>query len=455
MRGIRRPARALAVAAAAVVTTAGLTACGGSGGSSGSPNGKVNLTYALWDPHEQIGYEKSVAVFEKAHPNIHVTFEQIPYTNYESKLTQEFTSGGGPDLYWVNTPFLATWIKDGVMENLAPKIAAAHIDMSQYYPSLVSLHTHNGAIYGLPKDWDTIAFYYNKSYFAKHHLTPPSSWSWNTANGGSFLKFLKEATTDTAGHNALSPGFNANSVATYGTDMNNGMQTGFGNFWAEDGVKVIDAPYATKASFDTPAGVAVSQFINDLMYKWHVAVPGGELGSNATNPTYQDVSLFAQGKVAMIQEGDWETVPITQAVKFKVGVIPMPAGPDGTWSVFNGLIDAINSHSPNQQAAWELEQWLGSAASQKIMGSGGYVWPAIKSLDPLFVQHWKAAGIDMQPFLAEAQGHVINWPVSPGMNQALTDMQRDMGPAYLGGGSVAPALAAAAKDANNDLSSGG
>lgn len=384
-----------------------------------------------------------------------MTFEQVPYTNYEAKLTQEFASGGGPDLYWVNTPFLATWIKDGVMENLAPKIAAAHIDMSQYYPSLVSLHSHDGAIYGLPKDWDTIAFYYNKAYFARHHLTPPANWSWNLTDGGSFLHFLKEATTDTSGNNALSPSFNASSVKTYAVDMQNTMQGGFGNFWAEDGVKVVPQAYASTTSFDNSAGVAVTQFINDLMYKYHVSVPGGELGSNATNPNSQDISLFAQGKVAMIQEGDWTTVPITQAVKFKVGVLPMPAGPDGTWSVFNGLIDAINSHSPNQQAAWELEQWLGSAASQRILGSGGYVWPAIKSLDPLFVRHWRAAGINMQPFLDEASGNVTNWPVAPGMNQALTDMQRDMGPVYLNGVSVASALATAAKDANNDLAAGG
>ena len=29
------------------------------------------------------------------------------------------------------------------------------------------MHSRNGAIYGLPKDWDTIALYYNKAYFKK------------------------------------------------------------------------------------------------------------------------------------------------------------------------------------------------------------------------------------------------------------------------------------------------
>src|SRR5579875_1187843 len=158
MRHARRPARVLALGAAATACAVILAACSGASGggsSGGGSSGTVNLTYALWDPHEQVGYQQSIDVFEKNHPNIHVTIQQIPYTNYEAKLTQEFTGGGGPDVFWVNTPFLASWAKDGVLENLAGKIKAAHINLSQYYPALVKLHERNGAIYGLPKDWDT------------------------------------------------------------------------------------------------------------------------------------------------------------------------------------------------------------------------------------------------------------------------------------------------------------
>jgi multiple sugar transport system substrate-binding protein len=42
------------------------------------------------------------------------------------------------------------------------------------------------------------------------------------------------------------------------------------------------------------------------------------------------------------------------------------------------------------------------------MGSGGYVWPAIKSLDPLFLKYWQEQNIDMQAFLTEAHGQVVN-----------------------------------------------
>jgi multiple sugar transport system substrate-binding protein len=101
-----------------------------------------------WQTPEQAGYQKSIDVFEKAHPNIHVTIESLAYNSYQPKLTTEFSSGGGPDVYWVNTPMIASWLKDGVMENLTSKIKAAGTDLSQYLPTLVNLHTFGGQQYG-------------------------------------------------------------------------------------------------------------------------------------------------------------------------------------------------------------------------------------------------------------------------------------------------------------------
>ncbi len=455
----RYPARRLAAAGgcAALLTVA--VACSSApstaGGSGGSGNGKINLTYAQWQTGETPGYQKSIDVFEKAHPNIHVTIETIPYNNYQTKLTTEFSSGGGPDIFWVNTPMIASWLKDGVMENLTAKIKAAHINLSQYLPTLVALHEFGGKLYGLPKDWDTIAYFYNVNYFKQHHITIPASLSWNPSNGGSWLQFLRQLTTDTSGHNALSGSFNPSSVATYGMDDPNEMQWGFEPYLAEAGVKLINAPYAKTVSFDTPGGVSTFQFLSNLMYKWHVALPGAALGTDAAADTSEDVQNFAKGKVAMIEAGDWITSGLPSEVKFPVGVLPFPAGPDGNWTVLNGLIDSINSHSPNQQAAWELEQWLGSPASEKILGGGGYIWPGIPSLDPLFLQYWKSKGIDMQPFLTESKWHVVYWPVTPGMNNAQLDIANQLAPAYLSGKNVTAAVSAAAKQANDDLASAG
>lgn len=447
----RRAALAGTLAAAALVAAA----CTSAPASPGGAAGKINLVYAQWQTPENTGYQKSIDVFEHAHPNIHVTIETFPYPNYQPKLTTEFSAGGGPDVYWVNTPMIASWLKDGVMENLTSKIQAAHINLGQYLPSLVKLHEFGGKLYGLPKDWDTIAYYYNATYFAQHHITIPSSLSWNPANGGTWLHFLRELTIDTNGNNALSPKFNPNSVATYGTDMPNEMQWGFEPYLAENGVHIIPSPNAKTVSFNTPAAVQTFQFLSSLMYKWHVAAPGSDLGADAAANNSEDQQLFAKGKVAMIENGDWITAGLPAEVKFKLGVLPFPGGPDGDWTVLNGLIDSVNAHSPHQQAAWELEQWLGSPASEKILGTGGYIWPGIPSLDPLFLKYWQSKGIDMQPFLTEAHWHVVYWPVTPGMNQAQLDIANQLAPAYLSGANIATAVSNAAHQANSDLATAG
>lgn len=449
------------VAASAAMAVASMCTLGGvTSVASAAP--VVHLTYTLWDPHEEVGYKQSIALFEKSHPNIQVTITQIAYEAYQTKLQEEFASGTGPDLFWVNTPWLSTWIKDGYLLPLNKYIKQWHVNLGIYYPSLVALHEYKGEIYGLPKDWDTIAFYVNETYMAKHHLTVPDNWTWNPTNGGTWLKFLEEATTDSNGVNATSPKFNPNNVATYAVDVGNTAQGGYENFWQMDGCNIIPGAWASHVSFNTPACVKTTYFFNQLMYKYHVAVPGSELGANGTIPSSQDQSLFASGKIAMLMAGDWYTNPVYELVgkKFKIGVAELPIGPDGRWSVFNGLIDGVNPHSPHLAQALELEQWLGSPASQRIMGSGGYIWPAVKSLDPLFAAYWKAHGINVEPFFAEAEGaaKLVNWPNTPGMNQALTDMGSAMGPIWLGPesySSVQALLSRAYALANHDLQAAG
>ncbi len=452
-----RPARRRAGAAARIMIIGAaltlLSGCAGWGFSgSGGSGGKVTLTYALWDPHEQVGYQASIDEFEKLHPDIQVNIENIPYNSYELKITAEFITGGAPDLFWVNTPWLGTFIQDGMLTNLAPLIKANHINMAQYYPQLVALHSRGSAIYGLPKDWDTIALYYNKAYFAKLHLAVPANLSWNANGTGSFVTFLKEATTDTSGHNALSPQFNPGKVATYALGVDNDLQSGWGDYVAEVGGKVIPYPYAPVASMTSPQVNEGMSFLTKDLTDDNVIVPATESGPNANGNNL--MQMFAQGQVAMWEAGDWNTTALKAAVTFPVGVATLPIGPDGRVSVFNGLIDGLNTHTPYPKQAWELEQWLGSPQSEAILGSGGYVWPAIRSLDPLFLQYWQKQGINMSAFLTEAHGNVVNFPVTPGVGDALTQIVSDLGPAWLGTESVSSALKTAQADADYALKTG-
>ena len=75
-------------------------------------------------------------------------------------------------------------------------------------------------------------------------------------------------------------------------------------------------------------------------------------------------------------------------------------------------------------------------------------WRLIRSLDPLFLHHWQKDGINMSAFLTEAHGKVVNFPVSPGVGDAITQVFTDLGPAWLGTESVGSALQKSETDAN-------
>src|SRR6202035_5750287 len=98
-------------------------------------------------------------------------------------------------------------------------------------------------------------------------------------------------------------------------------------------------------------------------------------------------------------DGDWDLDTYqTSLPAGSWGVAALPTGPQGSGTVFNGLSDAIYSETKHPTEAWELEQWLGSAASEKIVTDSGTVWAAIPSLDSGFITAWKAKGIDVSAF---------------------------------------------------------
>ena len=439
----RRQLLAAVGGAAGAVALSGCSGAAGKWGFSGnSDSSRVHLTYALWDTYEQQGYQKSIDRFTADHPHISVTIQQIPYGNYQPKITASYISGNAPDLFWVNTPFLANWIDQGILTDLTERIRADNIDLSVYYPSLVELHRHDGRLYGLPKDWDTICFYYNRTLFKKLGVKPPKELSWAPDGSGNFVDFLRTITVDGRGRNAAHAGFDAGDIRTYAVGIVNDPQAGYGSYLPANGGAFIPQSYASKVSLDTPANRQTFDFIVNHLRAEHVQAPGGELGTNASGDTA--LTLFSQGRLALFQNGDWNTSSLSQLGSgFEIGTIRLPAGPQGNYSVFNGLTDGINTNTAHPDEAWELAKWLGGEQSQRIMGAGGYIWPAIQKLDPLFQRYWKSKNVDVSAFLDAAQDKTVLYPVTQGMAEAVTDVTSALGPVFFNQRSVASGLAAA------------
>jgi multiple sugar transport system substrate-binding protein len=426
----RRATRKTLALATAAASVAGLTAaCGGSSGSSSG--GTVNLTYMIWQTSEEAAYQKSINAFEAAHPNIHVTIDLVPWAQYWAKLQTSAAGRNMPDLFWDHLAYLPQLAKEGIITNIASDVASAKIDLSQYSPKLLAEWTNGSTLYGLPKDWDTIATIYNAKDLTAAGITPTqlSSLSWNTTDGGSFVAALQKLTIDANGKHPNQAGFDAGHVKQYGIALEapNGQQDWW-NFGVQNGCALQSKAYGTW-TVNSTACVQAMQFEQDLMYKWHVAAPGTI--TNTPNAAALP-QILAQNTAAMTFDGDWDLDTYQSSLPAgSWGVAALPNGPKGSGTVFNGLSDAIYSGTKHPTEAWELEQWLGSAASEKIVTDSGTVWAAIPSLDPGFITAWKAKGIDVSAFYQGSQGTTIGYPLTTSGTAFTNVVLKDMNQVWL------------------------
>jgi multiple sugar transport system substrate-binding protein len=171
------------------------------------------------------------------------------------------------------------------------------------------------------------------------------------------------------------------------------------------------------------------QFEQDLMYKWHVAAPGTI--TNTPNAAALP-QILAQNTAAMTFDGDWDLDTYQSSLPVgSWGVAALPTGPQGSGTVFNGLTDAIYSGTKHPTEAWELEDWLGSSASEKIVTDSGTVWAAIPSLDSGFITAWKAKGIDVSAFYTGSQGTTIGYPLTTSGTAFTNVVLKDMNQVWL------------------------
>jgi multiple sugar transport system substrate-binding protein len=223
--------------------------------------------------------------------------------------------------------------------------------------------------------------------------------TWNPKDGGTFGQLIAKLSIDEAGNNGLSPQFNPKKVKQYGL-LIDGAPDGFGqvewsHFAVSNGFKFHDGPWAKGFHYDDPKLAESLQWIADMMKKGFIvpAKDARQLGAN---------SFFAAGKGAMALTGSWMINWYTDNAKFEKGFAPLPKGPDGRKSMFNGLADSIWVGSKHKEEAWKWVRFLGSEEGQKIIASHGVVFPAIKSDAELAEQVMSKKGVDVSAFLAEA-----------------------------------------------------
>lgn len=430
--------RAVAVAAVLALPLA-LSAC-----APAAPVAEGTISYGLWDSNQLPAYEQCAADFTKANPKIKVNIEQIGWDDYWKKVNAGFVSGDGYDVFTSHLAFYPEFVNNGQVLALDDYIKRDSVDVANaYQPGLASLWTSpDGAQYGLPKDFDTIALFYNKKLTDAAGVDL-SNLEWNPTDGGTYEKAIARLTVDKNGVRGDEPGFDKKKVATYGIWMENSGggdgQTQWSFLAASNGWKVNDGPWDTNYHYDDVK-------FQETIDWWYSLTEKGYMPTLAQQQGVGWSDQLAAGKVAIASNGSWMTGSVfgAKSDKFEPALAPTPVGPTGKRaSMYNGLADNISTTSKNPEASWQWVKYLGSAACQDVVAASAVVFPAIPAATDKAVAAMQAKGIDVSAFSVHiTEGTTFLFPIADKKSK-IGDIMTPAMEAVMSGKAPASSLTAA------------
>ncbi len=166
-----------------------LCACGGGGSSdSGQSSGsgsedsgsgeKTVVKFQTWNPGEGDAINEVIAAFEEQNPDITIEYTYMPYSDHMQKLKVDLASGGGPDVYGMQTGASLTEFRDFEME-LGSYAKEEYGDdwASDYKEFAMNLLNEDGEYYALPLGLTYAGFIWaDMSCFNQYGLTIPQNY---------------------------------------------------------------------------------------------------------------------------------------------------------------------------------------------------------------------------------------------------------------------------------------
>ncbi len=361
---------------------------------------KGDITYAIWDVNQQPAMQSVIKAFNAKYPNVKVSISLTVFEQYFTKLKTQGSSNNLPDVFWMNGPNFQIFAANDQIVPLDAVKGQEKIDPANYPEAMNSLYTLDGKQYGVPKDFDTIALWYNKKFFAEAGVAPPTeSWTWKDYQAAAAK--LKPA---------LAP------KRIYASSDELGNQNNFypamisnGGFVLEDG----------KSGYDDPKSAEALQFWSDM-------VKNGYTPTAAQGAEIRGRDRFFSGKAAMMWNGNWlVSMALKSPVKNDLAIVPLPKAPSGERkTVIHGIGNVMSAKSKNPQAAAAFLTFLAGKEAALIQAKAGAANPAYTGTQTDFL---KSAPYDLKTFIDAADEYAEPYPVSKDTavwNQYELDMIR-------------------------------
>jgi multiple sugar transport system substrate-binding protein len=330
-----------------------LAACGGSSdqGSSGASaqpaaSGPVTITFMITStgPADLKLQQDTVAPWEAKTGN---KVEVVAATDIDQQLTQAFSAGSPPDLFFTDATVFPTYAKAGNLVAYGDQLDSK----SDFYPTLVQTFTYGGTFYCAPKDFSTLALVINADLWQQAGLGTgdvPKNWA-------ALETVAQKLTSGTV--KGLVIGDTSDRV---------------GAFMKQAGGWIV-SPDQTRMTADTATNLAGLAEVQKLLASGSTSYPKGVGAASAGQ-------ALGQGKAAMTIEAN----PIRSTLKneypnLRWQAVELPAGPAAKGTLAFTECYGVASASKHQAAAIDLVQYLSTKDPAMALARGLGVMPSIRS----------------------------------------------------------------------------
>ncbi|MBE9006302.1 ABC transporter substrate-binding protein [Fortiea sp. LEGE XX443] len=378
----------------------------------------VTIKLSGWagSPVEQKLLKQVLQDFETQHPDIKVKYEVIS-DQYMDIIKTRLVGEAAPDVFYLDAleaPFL---MSQNVLQPLDAYIKPK-FDLEDFELTLLDSFKYQNHIYGLPKDYSTLALFYNKKAFTFAGLNhPPTTWSelrsYSQKLTGKLNKYGFGETPELARHVYKIKAFNGQIID----------ENGYATFASEASLKGLQ--------------LVIDQYRQDKS-----SAQKYDVGTNSVS------EMFGQAKVAMVIDGNWaipylkETFP---QLEFATAEVPTINHKKGTM-VFT-VAYVMSKQSQHKAAAWELIAYLTGKAGMQKWAETGFALPTRKSVAQIL-------GYDQNPLrspLVAGVNYATPWQVGKYPAAIVNNFDNQFVSALLGQQSLKQAMLRAENAANQQI----
>jgi raffinose/stachyose/melibiose transport system substrate-binding protein len=342
---------------AAVVTAAvaiSLSGCSSASGGGGDGKSLTVWQFETKGSAQYDSYQKAVAIFKKAHPNVTVKVVNTSFNSVRQNAKLLLTGKNIPDVMEVNkgNADAGQLASQGLLTDLTPevkkygwnKVVTGSMQNLAKYDDAGNAST--GKWYGIPTSGQDYLFYYNKDLFAKAGISVPTTQAEFDADLAKFTAKGQVPISSNAGEFGLA-------------------QLWYQFVSANATRKQIDNYMFLKGSTDfskAPWSTASAQLASWLKK--------GYLGTKLSALTQAQMqTAFISGEYPIMGNGSWEFTDVKTSAKFNWGTFLYPG------SSFNegltGQLLTVPASAKNKDLAYEFINDTLDTSAQNVLGTEG------------------------------------------------------------------------------------